>query len=61
LRLLCRVTSRTTIVYTDASFHWYEEPGKERVPVAVLGFYVIDRITKAELYSSFMLPTYYCG
>jgi len=47
------------IVYTDASFHWYEEPGKERVPVAVLGFYVIDRITKAELYSSFMLPTYY--
>jgi hypothetical protein len=28
------------IVYTDASFRWLQEPGKQRVPVAILGFYV---------------------
>ena len=47
------------IVYTDASFRWYQEPGKERVPVALLGFYVVDRVTGVELISGMMLPTFF--
>ena len=47
------------IVYTDASFRWYQEPGKERIPVAILGFYVIDRVTGAELISGLMLPAFF--
>ena len=47
------------IIYTDASFRWLQEPGKERVPVAILGFYVIDRVTGVELISGMMLPTFF--
>eukprot|EP00900_Chrysochromulina_parva_P009534 jgi/Chrpa1/18582/Chrysochromulina_OHIO_Genome00025611-RA len=47
------------IVYTDASFHWLQEPGKERVPVAILGFYVIDRVTGAEFISGMMVPPFF--
>ena len=47
------------IVYTDASFRWYQEPGKERIPVALLGFYVIDRATGVELISGIMLPAFF--
>jgi len=47
------------IIYTDASFHWHQEPGKERIPVAILGFYVVDRVTGAELISGLMLPMFF--
>ena len=47
------------IIYTDASFRWFQEPGKDRVPVAILGFYVIDRVTGVELISGMMLPTFF--
>jgi hypothetical protein len=47
------------IVYSDASFRWYQEPGKERIPVALLGFYVIDRVTGVELISGIMLPAFF--
>jgi hypothetical protein len=47
------------IIYTDASFHWHQEPGKERIPVAILGFYVVDRVTGVELISGLMLPMFF--
>jgi hypothetical protein len=47
------------IVYTDASFRWLQEPGKERVPVAILGFYVVDRVTGVELISGMMVPPFF--
>ena len=47
------------IVYTDASFHWHQEPGNERIPVAILGFYVVDRVTGVELISGLMVPMFF--
>ena len=44
------------IVYTDASFRWLQEPGKERVPVALLGFYVVDRGSVIKMPVGFARP-----